>query len=132
MNRTNKTRNYRRWIVISVSIGVLLAALVIGIGAMRTKNQIDPSKLAVVEQGDIARSVVATGKIEPLAKVDVKSKASVIVKQVLVEYGDRVTQGQVLVELDREELLARLREARASLLAAEAARQASQASHERN
>jgi HlyD family secretion protein len=43
-----------------------------------------------------------------------------------------VKAGQVLVELDKEELEARVREARASLLAAEAAEQAAQASYERN
>jgi HlyD family secretion protein len=99
---------------------------------MRPSTEIDPAKLATVEQGDIARSVVATGKIQPLVKVDVKSKASGIVKQLLVHYGDRVTKGQVLAELDKEELQARVREARATLQASEAAAQAAEAAYERN
>ena len=48
---------------------------------------------------------MATGKIQPLTKVQVKSKASGIVKELHVDYGDRVKEGQVLVELDKEELL---------------------------
>jgi HlyD family secretion protein len=64
---------------------------------------------------------VATGKIQPLVKVEVKSKASGIVKALLADYGDRVRKGQVLVELDKEELEARVGEARATLLSAQAA-----------
>ena len=50
-----------------------------GLGLKASLNQtptIDPSRLVEIEVGDIARSVVATGKIEPRAKVEVKSKAS--------------------------------------------------------
>ena len=41
-------------------------------------------------------------KIEPITKVEVKSKASGIVKKLYVDYGDRVKKGQMLAELDRE------------------------------
>jgi HlyD family secretion protein len=100
--------------------------------AMKPDNEIDPSKLASVEKGDLARSVVATGKIQPLAKVDVKSKASGIVKQLFVDYADYVKQGQVMAELDKEELSARVREAKALLLAAQAAEESAEAAFERN
>jgi HlyD family secretion protein len=100
--------------------------------ALRPNHQIDASKLATVERGDLARSVVATGKIEPLAKVEVKSKASGIVEKIFADYGDRVRQGQVLVELDKEQLRAQVAEARANLQAAEAAVQSAQATLERN
>jgi HlyD family secretion protein len=80
---------------------------------------IPPEKLAQVEQGSIAKSVVATGKIEPLSKVEIKSKASGIIKYLYVNAGDKVREGQLLVELDKETLEAQLREARAFLNAAE-------------
>jgi len=131
-NGKNGRRRRRRYII----GGIILVVLVgIGIGvaaALRPNNKIDPSKLAAVERGDLARSVVATGKIQPLAKVEVKSKASGIVKQLLVDYSDTVKKGQVLAELDKEELQARLREAQATLQAAEAAEQAAKATYERN
>ena len=122
----------RRWIIWG-AVGLILAAGIVGTAlALRSNTQIDPSKLAKVERGDLARSVVATGKIEPLAKVEIKSKASGIVKQIFADYGDHVKTGQVLVELDKEELQARVREARANLLAAQASAEAAQATHERN
>jgi HlyD family secretion protein len=128
----NNHKKRRRWIVVGVVIVVLVGC---GFGiaaALRPNRQIDPSKLATVERGDLARSVVATGKIEPLAKVEVKSKASGIVEKIFSDYGDRVKQGQVLVELDKEQLRARVAEARANLQAAEAAVESAQATFERN
>ena len=122
----------RRWIIWG-AVGLILVGGIVGTTlALRSNTAIDPSKLAKVGTGDLARSVVATGKIEPLAKVEVKSKASGIVKQIFVDYGDHVKTGQVLVELDKEELEARVREARANLLAAQAAAEAAQATYERN
>ncbi len=128
----NHKSKRRRWIFLGVAVFVVVVGIVGGTTLLRSNNQIDPSKLARVERGDLARSVVATGKIEPLAKVEIKSKASGIVKQIFADYGDRVKQGQVLIELDKEELQARLREAQATLLAAQAALEAAQATYERN
>ncbi len=122
----------RRWIWAGVILVVLVGA---GVGlraALKPDYKIDPSKLAAIEKGALARSVVATGKIEPRAIVEVKSKASGIVKKLLVDYGDTVHQGQVLAELDKEELQARQREAKANLQAAQAAEEAALAALERN
>src|SRR5882672_4744019 len=82
---------------------------------------IDPAKITVVERGTMRRSVVATGKVEPIIKVEIKSKANGIIEKLFVEVDQLVQPGQVLAELDRENLTARLRQARANLQAAEAA-----------
>jgi HlyD family secretion protein len=100
--------------------------------ALSPSRTIDPSKLASVERGDLARVVVATGKIQPLSKVEVKSKASGIVKKLYVDYGDRVKQGQLLAELDKVQLQAAERAFRANLQAAEAALDSAKATLERN
>jgi HlyD family secretion protein len=122
----------RRWIWAVAIVAVLAGAGAAVRAALKPDYRIDPSKLAVVERGALARSVVATGKIEPRAIVEVKSKASGIVKQLHVDYGDTVRQGQVLAELDKEELQARQREAKANLQAAQAAEEAALAALERN
>src|SRR5216684_7216554 len=119
-------------------IWAAIALVVLGGGgygvkaALSPSRTIDPSKLASVERGDLARVVVATGKIQPLSKVEVKSKASGIVKKIFVDYGDRVKQGQILAELDKIQLEAIMRESRANLEAATAAKESSLASLERN
>ena len=128
----NGRKRRRRWIFLGGGAAALVLIVVVASAAFRPNRAIDPDKLAVVERGDIARSVVATGKIEPLTKVEVKSKASGIVERLFVDAGDRVKTGQVLAELDKEQLQAAVGEAQANLDAAEAGRQAAEASYQKN
>ena len=128
-NGKKKRRNRMIWIGVAV---VLVLGTVVGvIAATRGGTKIDPSKLAKVEKGDLAKSVVATGKVEPITKVEIKSKASGIVKKLYVDAGDRVKKGQVLAELDREEISAQVAQARASMEASQASLTGSQADFER-
>ena len=90
----------KRWIITVIVVAVVLV-IVVAVAATRGGTKIDPTKLAKVERGDLTKSVVATGKITPITKVEIKSKASGIVKKLYVDAGDRVKQGQVLAELDR-------------------------------
>jgi HlyD family secretion protein len=132
MASNHRNRKRRRWIILSIVI-IVLAASVFGVATMlRPDHKIDPAKLAKVERGDIAKSVVATGRVEPLTQVEIKSKASGIVKKIDVDYGDRVKTGQLLLELDKEQLQASVNEARASLQAAQAAVESAEATNQRN
>lgn len=119
-NGNGNGRKRRRWLL-PAAVGAALVVVLALVAARNGGATVDPSRLATVERGDLARSVVATGKVQPLSKVEVKSKASGIVERLYVDYGDRVRQGQVLAELDREQLEAGVREARANQHAAEAA-----------
>jgi HlyD family secretion protein len=74
----------------------------------------------VVQRGDLRRIVPADGLLKPAVLVEVKSKAAGVVQEVLVEPGDEVEEGAVLVELDKEQVQARLRKAEAGLLSAQA------------
>src|SRR5256884_7144058 len=94
-------------------------------------TKIDPSKLAKVERNDLAKSVVATGKVTPITKVEVKSKASGIVKKLFVDAGDKVKKGQFLAQLDKEEIQAQVEQSRAALQAAEASMKGAEADYER-
>jgi HlyD family secretion protein len=115
---------------------LLIAILVLAVGGYtvlaRPAVAIDASRLATVERGDLARSVVATGKIEPVSKVEIKSKANGIIKELRVQVGDMVTEGQMLAELDRVNLEAQLREAEAALAGAEANLKAAEAELAKN
>ena len=133
MNGNGNLKKKRRKRIIYISIGVVLVLAIAGglIAATRGGTKIDPSKLAKVEKGDLAKSVVATGKVTPITKVEVKSKASGIVKQLFVDAGDRVKKGQLLAQLDKEEISAQVEQSRAALQAAEASLNGSQADFER-
>ena len=132
LGATNGRKRRRRLVWVAIGV-VFLGCGGYGVmAALRPNHTIDPSKLADVERGDLARVVVATGKIQPLSKADIKSKASGIVKKIYVDYGDRVKAGEILVELDKVQLEAAERAAKANLQAAEAARNSAMASLERN
>ena len=123
----------RRRIIIASIVGFVVILAGYGVfAALRPSHEIDPSKLATVERGDLARVVVATGKIQPRSKVEMKSKASGMVKKLYVDYDDHVKKGQILCELDKVQLEAVVREAQANYQAARAARDSAQASLERN
>jgi HlyD family secretion protein len=119
---------------LTVGGGVLVLGAVVAY--MSTLNgaatTLDPSRLATVELGTMTRSVVATGKIEPITKVEIKSKANGIIERLAVDVDHRVDAGQILAELDKENLNARLREARANLEAARAALTAAEAQARKN
>ena len=130
-NGKNGKKKKRRLMYIG---GSLLGVLVIVFGvvaATRGGTKIDSSKLAKVDRGDLAKSVVATGKIEPITKVEIKSKASGIVKKWNADAGQMVKAGTVLVELDKVEIEAQVRQAKAQLEAAEASERATVADYER-
>jgi HlyD family secretion protein len=114
---------YRRWIIAAAVLVVAALTWRFTAGS-RSGGAIDPSKIATVEKGTMVVSVVATGKIEPITKVEIKSKANGIIERLHVDVDQMVEAGQVLAELDRENLQAALREARANLEAAEAGRDA--------
>ena len=122
-----------RRLSIGVAVVVLIVGGVYGFSTLNgASNTIDPSKLATVERGVMLRSVVATGKVEPITKVEIKSKANGIIERLHVDVDQVVQPGQVLAELDKENLTARAREARANLQAAQAAAEASVAQLRKN
>ncbi|MGE3274496.1 MAG: efflux RND transporter periplasmic adaptor subunit [Vicinamibacterales bacterium] len=111
----------RKFTLAAIGVAVLGVAVYAATTANGAGSTIDPSRLATAERGPMVRSVVATGKIEPISKVEIKSKANGIIEELLVDVDSQVEPGAVLAELDKENLTARLREARANLEAARAA-----------
>ena len=110
----------RSRLFITVGGALLILGVLAVTGVFRAAKPIPPEKIVTVERGDVARSVVARGKIEPLSSVGIKSKANGIIKALLVDAGESVTQGQILAELDKEDLEAAVREAKATRDAEEA------------
>jgi HlyD family secretion protein len=126
------TKSRKRVIYGGLSVVALLAIAWGASAFYGSSAEIPESRLATVERGKIARSVVATGKIEPITKVEIKSKANGIIKLLPIEVDQHVEAGAVLVELDRENLMARVREVRATLLGARAAHEAAEAQYEKS
>src|SRR5947207_15871948 len=66
-----------------------------------------------------------------MTQVKFKSKARGIVKNLLVDFSDQVKKGQILAELDKEEIQARVNQQQASLEAAQAAARGAEADLQR-
>jgi len=113
-----KGKGFWIWIGVAGLVVLLVAGGVVA--RMMTHGTIDPNKLGKVTRGDVARSVVATGKIQPITEVEVKSKASGIVEKLYVDINNVVKKGQDLAQLDKEEIVAQVDAQRAQLSAAEA------------
>ena len=117
---THRKRKKRWWLWGGIPAVVLIALVAIVAVARGSGSKIDPSKLAKATRSDIAKSVVATGKIQPITKVELKSKASGIVEKLYVDINQHVHKGQILAQLDQQEILAQVAAQKATLAAAEA------------
>lgn len=94
-------------------------------GAPGGQDRPIPVEIAVAELGTAARTVTATGTIEPIRTITINSQLAGAVRQVAVEEGDAVRQGSLLARIDSRELEAQLASAEANLqVAARAAERA--------
>jgi HlyD family secretion protein len=120
VNQTQSRRKRRWWLWSSIILVAVIAIVIGGVAATRRGTKLPASRLAKVTRGNIAKSVVATGPIEPITKVEIKSKASGIVEKLFVDINQMVHKGQVLAQLDQQEIRAQVAAQRAQLAAAEA------------
>jgi HlyD family secretion protein len=126
-------RKSRKGLYIFGGLTLFLIVGAVGLATLKgAAPDIDPAKLATAEAGTMVKSVVATGKVEPITKVEIKSKANGIIKVLTVDVDRNVKAGDVLVELDREQLAASLRGAEANLQAARASLEAAEAQFKKN
>jgi HlyD family secretion protein len=126
-------RQSRKRLYIGAAVALVVLGGAAGLATLRgASTDVDASRLATVERGTMVKSVVATGKVEPITKIEIKSKANGIIKVLNADVDRAVKAGDILVELDREQLAATLRGAEANLQAARASLEAAQAQLKKN
>ena len=79
-----------------------------------------PVAVAPIENGPIVLKRTFSGTLEPLADFVVAPKVSGRIEKLLVDIADRVTQGQVVGQLDNAEYVQAVTQAKADLVVAEA------------
>ncbi len=84
-----------------------------------------------VEKGEVRQVVAANGTINPVTLVNVGTQVSGTVKKLYVDFNSKVTQGQVLLELDDALLAAQQKQSLANEKSAVAALELAQANEER-
>jgi len=105
-----------------VALGVVGVAIVGGVywWWQRAGQPDEGERSATVKRGTMLVAVSASGGIEPRARVALPFDISGRVADVAVEVGDHVEAGDVLAQLDDEQLALQVEQARAAVLAAEA------------
>jgi len=110
---------------------LLIAAAIIGLfvfsGWMMRRGGVVSVHAEKVTRQSIASIISTNGKIEPVQNFEAHASAQASVKRVLVNEGDHVKPGQLLIQLDDADARAQAAKALAQLRAAEAAIQAVQA-----
>lgn len=84
-------------------------------------------KTAPLERGDLRVAISATGALKALSTVDIGSQVSGQIQEVLVDFNERVSRGQIIARLDPANYQARLTQTRAALASARASLQEAQA-----
>ena len=99
---------------------VLAAALAAAVAACKKEEAPPMYEKVAVTRRDIIVAASATGAIEPVLTVDVKSKASGEIMEMKVETGENVRAGQLLVTVDERQPRNNLAQAQANLEVAQA------------
>lgn len=95
----------------AAAVTVLLVLVLFGVRSLRGR----PVEVAAVLRQDLLETLVVSGRVLARSKASLGSTVTGRVEAVLVEEGDRVTAGQLLVRLDEREAAAALAEARTRL-----------------
>ncbi|HEY3378577.1 MAG TPA: efflux RND transporter periplasmic adaptor subunit [Armatimonadota bacterium] len=105
---------------------IILAIVVLGAGTFgylhfrNNKADAPTIKTAQVTRGDVTASVSATGVLQPLTTVEVKSNVGGTIVQLAVDEGDVVRKGQLIAKIDPADSLTALSQARADMAGAQA------------
>lgn len=113
-SNSKKSKMKKGKLIIIVIIGLLLIGGIAYFIFHREENVVQ----LVTEKphyGDIATSVTATGKIQPVDTVAVGTQVSGTIQRVFVDFNSVVKKGQLLAQIDQSLLLAQVQQITANL-----------------
>lgn len=90
----------KRWIVFGAVLLVAAPAVYLGTRPQKSAVPLDAALRVDVKRDDLVIEVVDSGKVEPLQKIEIKSKIAGQVAEVLVAEGQAVKKGDLLLRLD--------------------------------
>jgi len=123
VNTKRKTGRWRTPLVILVLCAVSVAGYAWYRNNTERRKTVasgDLYQLVPVRNGAITLKITSSGTVKPGAVYQITPKLSSTITHVFVKMGDVVTKGQLLVALDKQDVLERLQEAGDNLAIAEA------------
>lgn len=118
LNKNKSGRRLVKWLIGLLLLGVIA----VGVSALMRKRASDARphyRTEIVERKDLRVTVSATGTLQTLKSVEVGAEVTGRILRVLVDYNDKVKQGQLLAEIDPEQLHAAEEQASAQVLSAQ-------------
>lgn len=106
------------WILWTLVVVALLVAIVLV--RHLTQDTVDVRTSPVTHE-NLVSTVSTTGKVEPVEEFQPHAPAPGVVKEVLVETGEKVREGQLLLRMDDADAVARVAQATSAVRTAEAA-----------
>jgi HlyD family secretion protein len=105
----------------AVAAAVAVVGIAVAVFALRGRGE-KPLEIQTAEADHqkVVQKANATGKVQPKTQVKISADVSARIMRLGVKEGDRVEQGQFLVELDRQAYLAAVERAQANVRSAEA------------
>jgi HlyD family secretion protein len=107
------TRRGRTWLAVGVVAVLALIPVFTRPGPLKVRT-------TTVERGPIRSLISTNGKVEPIQNFEAHSPIATTVKRLLVKEGDRVRNGQLLLQLDDADLRSQAARAQAQIKAAQA------------
>ena len=108
----------KRIVVIgSIVIVLILAGLGIVLAKRRKNNDKVPQKTEVVKSGDFVIKINASGNLESLLSVEVKSNVEGEIEKLNVEDGDFIEKDSILLKIDDEQIKEEMKQGEANVTA---------------
>ena len=92
----------KKWAALFVVVGLVCVVWWVA-RKQRMGHGIHEAKIVKMDRGDVHVPITAPGRIEPIRRFEVKSKAGGEIIAIHVKEGDYVHKDQVLIELDPED-----------------------------
>ncbi|WP_207802048.1 efflux RND transporter periplasmic adaptor subunit [Flavobacterium aquariorum] len=119
----------KKWVIISAVILAVIVALFYFIN--HKKIAIETFETSKAHYGYIAKSITATGTVEPVDTVSVGSQISGVIKNIYVDFNYVVKKGQLIATIDPSILLAQKEQSKANLANAESNLEYQRSTYER-
>jgi HlyD family secretion protein len=115
LTKNSNAPSKRRWIW-------LLSAAIILIPVLYSYLRQTPLKVraVMVQRGPIRSQISTNGKVEPVQNFESHAPIATTVRRLMVKEGERVRKGQLLLELDNDDIRAQAARAQAQIKAAQA------------
>lgn len=124
MSQVYRRRQFLRPRIVFSVIGLIAIIVVVALGALAIQRaraaQAHPVNLTYPQRNTIIATINASGQIEPAAIANLSFTAPGRVSEVLVKVGDKVDKDAPLARLDSRELQAKVAQAEAAKLQAQA------------